>query len=62
MEADYRGGVSGCGTCDGGVDQILADQKKETAKVDRALALADQREEIEELKMRLGALEAKLAG
>jgi len=42
------------------VDQILADQKKEPAKVDRAFE--DQRQEIEELKIRLGALEAKLAG
>ena len=60
MEADYRGGVYGFGACHGGVDQVLADQKKEPAKVDRVLV--DQKKEIEEIKMRLGALEAKLAG
>ena len=42
------------------VDRELAVQKKEPAKADRAFM--DQRQEIEELRMRLGALEAKLAG
>ena len=42
------------------VDRVLADQKEETTEVDRVFA--DQKKEIEELKIRLGALEAKLAG
>ena len=42
------------------VNRVFANPKKESAKVDRVLA--DQRQEIEELRMRLGALEAKLAG
>lgn len=42
------------------VNRVFANQKKEPAKADRAFV--DQRQEIEELRMRLGALEAKLAG